>query len=90
MGKAIIAPTRTKFTPPELAQRWGIDRSKIIAWIRSGELRAIDAATRPGGRPRYLIDQHDVFVFEAAREVIPACPTARARRARRAGVKQYV
>jgi hypothetical protein len=83
-------PTRTKFTPPELARRWGIDKAKVLAWIRSGELRAINVATRPTGRPRYLIDQHDVFVFEQAREVIPACPPPRVRRNRRPQVKQYV
>lgn len=90
MGTAVKAQARTKFTPPELAARWGIDPAKILAWIKSGEIRAIDACTVQGGRPRYLIDQHDVFVFEEAREVIPACPPPRARRARRSTVKQYV
>lgn len=34
---------RTKLSPPELAKRWGIDPAKVIAWIHSGELRAINA-----------------------------------------------
>lgn len=62
---------RTKLTPPEVARRWGVKPSKIIGWIRSGELRAIDASASVGGRPRYLIDLDDLAVFEAKRTVGP-------------------
>jgi len=82
--------TRTKFTVPQLARQWGIDKAKVMTWIRSGDMRAIDGATKRGGRPRYLIDITDIAAFEQAREVIPACPRPRARRARRSTVKQYV
>ena len=51
---------RSKTTPPKLAARWGVSEDKVLAWIRSGELRAIDASTRQGGRPRYLIDELDI------------------------------
>jgi transposase len=68
-------------TPPELARRWGIDVHKVLQWIRAGELRAIDASTVRGGRPRYLIDQVDVAVFEASRTVQP--PAARLPRRRK-------
>ncbi|MFL5242979.1 MAG: helix-turn-helix domain-containing protein [Gemmataceae bacterium] len=61
---------RTKLTPPELAYRWGISPDKVLAWIRAGELRAIDASTRRG-RPRYLIDISDIVSFEQRREVDP-------------------
>lgn len=61
--------TRTKITPPELAARWGIDPAKVLTWIRSGELRAIDASTRQGGRPRFLIDEKDIELFELRRAV---------------------
>ena len=81
---------RAKLTPPQLAQRWGIDKAKIIAWIRSGELRAINASTIPTRRPRYLINEKDIQSFEQAREVLPACPLPRARRNHRPQVKQYV
>jgi hypothetical protein len=30
---------RTELTPPEVAARWGVAPEKILAWIRSGELR---------------------------------------------------
>lgn len=47
--------------------REGVAAGKVLAWIRSGELRAFDAALRAGGRHRYLIDEADVLAFEAPR-----------------------
>ena len=69
--------TRRKLTPPELAAEYGVSTDKVHTWIRNGELRAIDAATVRGGRPRYLIDPNDVAAFEAARSVAPPLPTVR-------------
>ena len=68
-----VTPTinRQKFTPPQVARRWGIGVEKGIAWIRSGELKAINTATRSNGRPRYLIDEDDLAVFEARRIGMP-------------------
>jgi hypothetical protein len=82
-----MTPTRTKLTPPELAAQWGIDPAKILTWIRSGELRAIDASTRRGGKPRFLIDLADVAAFEAARAVGPAPKVQR--RKRQTAVREY-
>lgn len=80
---------RTKITPPELAARWGIDWHKVIAWIRSGELRAIDASTRPGGRPRFLIDERDIELFELRRSVISSPKPIRRRRQQNQDIIQY-
>ena len=80
----------TKITPPELAKRWGIDPAKVLTWIRAGELRAIDASTRPGGRPRYLIDERDVAAFEERRAVCSSPrPAARKDRRQTAGVTEF-
>ncbi|MFZ1933583.1 MAG: DNA-binding protein [Thermoguttaceae bacterium] len=77
----MIAPSRkTKLTPPELAKQWGIDVQKVLYWIKAGELRAINLATRRDGRPRYAIDQADIAIFEAARAVTPPAPRIRRRR----------
>lgn len=65
-------PTKQKMTPPQVARLWGINPDKVVAWIKSGELRAIDASTRPGGRPRYLIDVADIRAFETRRLVSEA------------------
>ena len=90
MAKTLSLP-RTKLTVPQLARQWGLDPHKVITWIKSGELRAINGAKDSNScRPRFLIDVADIAAFEQAREVIPACPPPRARRARRSTVKQYV
>lgn len=57
----------SKLTPPELAKRFRCKVDKIHIWIRSGELRAVNAAAKLGGRPRWLIDEADVAVFEERR-----------------------
>jgi hypothetical protein len=56
-----------KFTPPQLARQWGISPDKVLAWIRSGELRAVKISTNRGSRPRYLIDAKEIEAFEARR-----------------------
>lgn len=68
---------KPKTTPPKLARRWGVSPDKIIFFILTGELRAIDASKNRGDRPRYLIDEADIEAFEAAREVIPAVKPAK-------------
>jgi len=70
---------RKKITPPQLADRYGISPDKVLVWIRSGELRAIDASTKRGGRPRFLIDESDIEDFEKRRAVVPAVRTRPAR-----------
>jgi excisionase family DNA binding protein len=73
---------RVKLTPPQLAKRYGVSPDKVLTWIRAGELRAVNVASRPGERPRWLIDETDVAAFEARRA---AQATARVpRRSRRA------
>jgi len=74
---------RSKLTPSELAKRWGISPDKVLVWIRNGELRAIDASTRRGGRPRYLIDELDIATFEERRAV---AVTGKCRKKRRRDV----
>ncbi len=61
----------SKITPRALAREWGVSHCKVLAWIKAGELRAINGATIQNIRPRYLIDQADVRAFEARRRVSP-------------------
>lgn len=69
---------KRKLTPPEIAVQFGVDVMKVLAWIKSGELRAIDGSARRGKRPRYLVDIEDLEAFEAARAIVPAVkPTRR-------------
>jgi hypothetical protein len=74
-----VSPTREKLTPGELAKIWGISPRKVLTWIRSGELRAVNlAANARGARPRWRIDWADVVVFETRRpSITPPAPVRR-------------
>ena len=77
-----MTASRSKLSPPALAKLWGISADKVVAFIRRGELKAIDISSNRGSpRPRYLIDVVDIEAFELAREVVP--PTAKTKRRRR-------
>lgn len=74
---------KQKLTPREVGELWGVSPDTVIAWIRSGELHAIDGSQRRGGKPRYLVDLDDLRDFERRRAVI-AKQTASRRRPPRA------
>lgn len=80
---------RKKVSSPMLAKEWGVSSKKIIAFIENGELRAINVATLPDQRPRYLIDRADIEAFERSREVVPSPAVPRVRRKTSGGVKNY-
>ncbi len=83
---------RVKMSPPALAKKWGVSPGKIVSFIRTGELRAINVAQSSCHRPRYLIDVADVEIFEKARRVVPdggLSTTQRLRRKASAGVKDF-
>lgn len=39
-------------TPPALARRWGVSPDKVLALLKSGQLRGVNLAINPNGRPR--------------------------------------
>jgi hypothetical protein len=80
---------RRLITPPELARRYGVSPEKIITWIRSGELHAVDLATKLGGRPRYAISEEDIVAFEGRRAVVPPAPVIRRKRQHASGVINF-
>ena len=79
---------RQYLTPPQLAERWGVSPEKVYAFIRSGELRAINLATQRGGRPRYAISYEDAEAFERSREVV-AAPSSPPVKRRSKSTKNY-
>ncbi len=54
-------------TPPQVAKQLGVNADKILAWIRSGELTAINVAQNLGGRPRYRVTSQDLEQFQDSR-----------------------
>jgi hypothetical protein len=59
-------------TTAQLAARWGVKQSKVIALIRSGELEGFNVALKPDGRPRFRVSPEAVQKFEERRAVQPA------------------
>jgi excisionase family DNA binding protein len=58
---------RSWLTPPELASELGVSPDKILYWINSGELRAVNVTKARSGRPRYRIDRPAIEEFKKLR-----------------------
>ena len=90
MSSEINNAIPTKITPRALARRYRVSPDKVLGWIRSGELRAINVATKPGGRPRFLIDEKDIAAFEERRAAVQVqAGSVRHKRRRTPDVIQY-
>ncbi len=57
-------------TPSDIATSLGINVSKVLGLIHSGELPAINVAKRTGGQPRWRISADDLVAFKAARAAV--------------------
>jgi excisionase family DNA binding protein len=78
------------FTPPQLAKRLGVDSDKVLRWIRSGQLVAVDMVTTQGGRPRYRISLEEVLAFEKRRTVSkPPSPSPRKKPPKQDGIIEF-
>jgi predicted site-specific integrase-resolvase len=60
--------------PREVALLYRVSVHTVLAWIRSGELRAVNVARGP--RPRWIITEAALAAFEAARSA-PTPPLRR-------------
>jgi hypothetical protein len=87
--RATTATADTTLTPPQLATRWGVAADKVLTLINSGQLRAINLAANPRGRPRYRIYLSEVERFEEARSSKPPPPKQRRRRREATASKDY-
>jgi len=77
-------------SPPQIAKRLGIDPGKVRGWIDSGELPAVNIASRVGGRPRWRIAMDDWNAFLLRRRSpAPVVPQPRRRRRKMKNVTQY-
>ncbi|MEX0655874.1 MAG: helix-turn-helix domain-containing protein [Phycisphaeraceae bacterium] len=85
-------PLARYYTPPTLAKLFGINVSKVLAWIAAGELEAVDVSNRPGvGRPRWRISAEAIERFERRRSSFTTNkPTTTPRRRRQPAGIQYV
>jgi excisionase family DNA binding protein len=73
-------PRSGTFTVTEIVARLQVDRRTVLAWIRAGELRAINVVRAPGGQPRYRVTPEELADFEERRQEQPSPTRARPRR----------
>lgn len=77
------------FTVEDLTKRFGVTVHTVLAWIRSGELRAVNVGRSPGARkPRWRTTEQALSEFEALRTPTPPPPRAK-RRKRPADVIEF-
>jgi hypothetical protein len=84
-----MVPDTPPLTPNQFARRLGIGIHKVLAWIRSGELRAINVALNTTKRPQWSIPADAVTDFETRRAAVPVAKPARRRRRRDTNVIEF-
>lgn len=67
-------------TPPQIAVRLGVTNSKILGWIQSGELRAVNLAATRSNQPRWKVLESDLERFLESRTALPPEPKKMRRR----------
>ncbi len=80
-------------TATEAAALLRVRQSKVLAWLRSGELRGFDLSEKPGkGRARWRISRDDLQAFLEGRQPKPVTSTPRRKRKtdRPAGWVEYI
>jgi excisionase family DNA binding protein len=82
--------TDRTYTVAELAEHLRVNEHAILAWIRSGEIRAMNVGRSPGGKkPRWRVTLSALEDFELRRTPTPTPPKAKARRRRDASVIEF-
>jgi len=67
----------------QVAERFGVGQHTVLAWVKSGELAAINVARRPGGKPHYRVTSDAIRAFELLRSSETAAPPPRRGRRRK-------
>ncbi len=70
-------------TVREIARRFRVGQDKVRAWIKAGDLAAINTSATLCGKPRYVVTPDALFAFEQRRSVAP--PKKPKRRTPRSG-----
>jgi excisionase family DNA binding protein len=80
MPPADTAPAGGGLVVREVAKVLRVSPDRVRAWIKSGELGAINTSRR--GKPRFVVLPHHLAAFELARAVAPPPRPDRRRRKR--------
>ena len=63
-----------------LAERYGVTEHTVLAWIKSGEMKAINVGRSPKAKkPRWRVSKEALDAFEELRSPIVAQPKTRRR-----------
>jgi hypothetical protein len=68
------------FTVADVARRYRVGTDKVRAWIRKGELAAINTATHRCARPRFVVTAEALAEFERGRSASAPPKTKRTRK----------
>ena len=85
-----IVREKAAFTSGEVAAQLGVNHTKVCAWIRAGELAAINVSLRTTNKPKYRIPVEALTAFLARRAVVPPPATAPRQRRQFTDAPQYV
>ena len=77
-------------TPRPLAAFYGVAHAKVLAWLRSGDLKGVNLATTTASRPIFRIARSDFDRFWESRAICPQPQPAKRSRARSSSCKQFV
>jgi hypothetical protein len=67
-------------TPREVARLLRVGVGRVMSWIKSGALKAINTADATSARPRYVVLPHHLDEFERARSAADPPKPKRAKR----------
>lgn len=68
-------------TVRDICNHFGCHEQTVLAWIHSGELKAVNVGVAPGKKkPRWRITQAALEEFEKKRAAVPPAPTPTRRR----------
>ena len=83
----MFGETAAGLTVRDVARRYRVSPDKVRAWIRRGELAAINTASILCGKPRFVIAPEALEHFERGRQA--ALPPKSPRRRKRRVVTDY-
>lgn len=79
---------RRMWTVPELIEHFRVGADKVVEWIRSGQLAALDVRSN-GKRAQYRVSPEALAAFEASRLVVATPKPVGRGRKRKANVTEY-
>lgn len=79
---------QTDFTPPQVGKMLGINPSRVINFIRTGELEAYNVSTK--NQPRYRVSSEAIERFRKTRAVNPKSKRKTKKRTSNSPKKKHV